>query len=122
MNEHVDTKATYFGRYDETKARIVLEIKLPQEINRGRKRIEKIIKNSNSSSSPFMITNCKGDDIEDEDEEDEAEEEKPKEEEPPKKKGKVIITKHSKSSPIIFTTRTTKSKRKLKLGEEVEAK
>ena len=30
LNEPMDTKATYFGTYDEAKARIELEIKLPQ--------------------------------------------------------------------------------------------
>ena len=54
--ELVDPKATYFGTYDEAKARIELEINLPQLVRRGRKRIEKIIKNPKSSSSPLMIT------------------------------------------------------------------
>lgn len=44
LNEHVDPKATYFTTYDEAKTRIELEIKLPQAINKGRKRVEKILK------------------------------------------------------------------------------
>ena len=73
-----------------------------------------------SSISPLVISKGKGDDIEDE--EDYVEEVELEEEEPPKKKGKVIIIKLAKSSLAIFTRRNTKSKRKLKLGEEDEAK
>ena len=44
LNEPVDPKTTYFGTYEEAKARIKLEIKLPWVVNRGRKRIEEIMK------------------------------------------------------------------------------
>ena len=42
LNELVDPKATYFGTYGEEKERIKLEIKLPQVVNKGKKRIEKL--------------------------------------------------------------------------------
>ena len=35
LNDLVDPKAPYFGTYKEEKARIELEIKLPQEVKRG---------------------------------------------------------------------------------------
>lgn len=44
LHEPVDPKAIYFSTYYEAKARIELEIKLPQVINKGRKRVEKILK------------------------------------------------------------------------------
>ena len=116
----MDPKSTYFGTYDESKARIKLEIKLPQVVSRGRKRIEKIIKNAKSSSSSLMLTKGKGDDVEDKDEEDEAKETKFENEDPPKKKGNNIITKPTNSSPTLFTRRETKSKKNLKLGEDEE--
>ena len=43
LNESIDPKATHFGTYDKFKARIELEIKLPQAVSKGKKRIEKII-------------------------------------------------------------------------------
>ena len=42
INEPIDPKAPYFGTYDEAKARIELSIKLPQAVNKGRKRMEKM--------------------------------------------------------------------------------
>ena len=65
-----------------------------------------------------MLIERKGDDVEDDDEEDEVEESESKKEEPSKKKGKVIITKLAKSSPVVFTIRATKSKKKLNLGKD----
>lgn len=121
LNEPMDPKETYYGSYDEAKERIEIEIKLPQVVSKGRKMIEKMMKNTKQSISPLMLTEEKGDDIKDEDEEDDVEEVEPKEEKPPKKKGRVIITKTAKDSPVMFTRRSSKSKRKLKLGEEDEA-
>ena len=56
LNELVNPKATYFGTYDEVKARIELETKIPQVVNKGRKRIEKLMKNKKKEISPLMIT------------------------------------------------------------------
>ena len=50
--------------------------------------------------------------------EDKVEESKFEEEEPIRKKGKVIISRPTKSSTAIFTGRASRSKKKLKLGEE----
>ena len=55
----IDTKDSYFGTYDEEKARIKLEIKLPQVVNKGKKRIVKL-----NTSSTLLLTKGKGDDIE----------------------------------------------------------
>ena len=63
--------ATYFKTYDEAKARIKLEIKLLQEVNKGRKRIKKLMKSTKQASSTLMLPEGKGDDVEDDDEEDE---------------------------------------------------
>ena len=99
--------APYFSIYEEAKARIVLEIKLPQALKRGRKKVEKIIKDNTSSNFPLMPTGGKEDDLEEEEgEEENVYEEELEEEEPPKKKGKVIITKLAKSSSTVFTRRT----------------
>ena len=38
INEPIDPKVAYFGTYDEEKARIELEIKLPQAVCKGKKR------------------------------------------------------------------------------------
>ena len=103
INELVDPKATYFGAYDEAKARIELEIKLPQEVNKGKKRIAKL-----KTSSTLLLTKGKGDDIEEDEVKDE---EKSKEEEPIKKKGKVIMTKLAKPSNVVFIRRTTRKKK-----------
>ena len=100
INEPVNPKATYFGSYEEAKARIELEIKLPQAVNKGRKRIAKM-----QTKITLMLTKGKG-----EDEEEGAKGEESKEEEVPlKKKGKVTITK-----PIVFSWRTSRKK----LGKE----
>ena len=39
LNDPVDPKLPYFGTYEEAKARIELEIKLPQVVDKGKKRI-----------------------------------------------------------------------------------
>ena len=59
INDPVDPKAKYFGTYDEEKARIELEIKLPQAINKGKKRIAKM-----KTSTPLLLTKGKGEDEE----------------------------------------------------------
>lgn len=46
INDPIDSKSTYFGTYDMEKAKIELEIKLPQAINKGKKRIAKLKTNS----------------------------------------------------------------------------
>ena len=51
VNEPLDPKAFYFGTYDKAKARIELEIKLPQEMNKGKKRISKL-----KTSSTLLLT------------------------------------------------------------------
>ena len=94
VNELVDPKESYFGTFDEAKDRIELEIKLPQAINKGKKRISKL-----KTSSTLLLTKGKGEVGDAEDEE---------EKEPLKKKGKVIITKPSKPSTTIFTKRSRK--------------
>ena len=90
-------------------------------MSRGRKRIEKIIKNAKPSRSPLILTKGNGDDVGDEDEEEKEEESRYEKEVLPKKKGKVIITRPAKSYLVVFTRRESKSKKKLKLGED-EAK
>ena len=99
INEIVDPKVAYFGTYDEAKARIELEIKLPQVVNKGKKRIAKL-----KNSSTLLLTKGKGEDEEVEDEE------KSEEEEPLKKKGKVIITKPSNTSIVVFTRKASRKK------------
>ena len=42
INVPDDPKAPYFGTYEEAKARIELNIKLPQVVNKGRKRMAKM--------------------------------------------------------------------------------
>ena len=56
VNELVDPKAPYFGNYEEEKARIKLDIKLPQVVNKCKRRIEKL----KTSSTPLMLTKGKG--------------------------------------------------------------
>jgi hypothetical protein len=56
--------------------------------------------------------------VEEDEAEGEAEETKFEEEKPIRKKGKVIITKPTKSSNVVFTRRTSRSRKKLKLGEK----
>lgn len=104
LNQSIDSKATYFGTYDEAKARIELKIKISQAISKGKKRITKLTQNCYT----LLLKEGKRD------VEDEIDETKSKEE-PIKKKGEVIITKPSKSSTTILTRRT--SRKKLKLGE-----
>ena len=55
---NVDPKAPYLGNYEEAKTRIELRIKLPQAVNKGRKRMAKM-----QTSTPLMLTNGKGEDI-----------------------------------------------------------
>ena len=69
-------------------------------------------------SSTLLLIEGKGDDMKEDDAEDEAEETKSKEEEPIRKKGKAIITRPTKSSTTLFTRRESRSRKKLKLGEE----
>lgn len=76
LNESVDPKAPHFGTYEEAKERIELEIKLPQVVNKGRKRIAKL----KQASSTLLLIEGKGDDIEEDEAEDEVEESKSKEE------------------------------------------
>lgn len=101
LNEPIDPKASYFGNYDEAKAKIKLEIKPPRVINKGKRRIEKL-----KSSIPPLLTEGKGEDVEDVEDEEECK----KEEETLKKNGKVIITKPPKSSTVVFTRRYSRKK------------
>lgn len=39
VSELVDPKATYFGIYDEAKAKIELEVKLPHVVKKGRREL-----------------------------------------------------------------------------------
>ena len=55
-----DPKIAYFGTYDEAKARIELEIKLPQAVNKGKKRIAKV-----KTNTPLLLNEGK---VEDEEE------------------------------------------------------
>lgn len=107
LNEPIDPKAKYFVTYEESKAKIKLEIKLPHNINKGKKRIAKL----KQTSSTLFLTEGKGDDIE----EDDVEDEEKLEEVPVKKKGKVIITKPAKTFTAVFKRRASRKK----LGKEV---
>ena len=91
----------------EAKAKIV-EIKLPQAVNKGKKRIVKL-----KTSSTLLLTKGKGEDEEVEDEE------KLEEEKPLKKKGKIIITKPTKPSIAVLTKRSLRKKSE-KEGEKDE--
>ena len=42
INEPINPKDAYFSTYEEAKAKIKLEIKLPQVVNKGKKRIAKL--------------------------------------------------------------------------------
>ena len=66
MNEPIDPKAPYFRIYDEAKARIELEIKLPQEVNKGKRRIAKL-----KSSTPYMLIEGKGENVDEAEDEEE---------------------------------------------------
>ena len=68
VNDIVDPKLPIFGTYDEAKARIELEIKLPQVVNKGKRRIEKL-----KSSTPLLLTKGKGEDVEEAKDEEESE-------------------------------------------------
>ena len=57
VNEPIDPKASYFRTYDEEKARIELEIKLPQAVSKGKRRIEKL-----KSSASLLLTKGKVED------------------------------------------------------------
>ena len=70
INESVNPNATYFDTYEETKARIELEIKLPHVVNKGKRRIAKM-----QTKVPLMLTEGKGEDEEEETEEEESKEE-----------------------------------------------
>ena len=98
INEPFDPKETYFDTYDKAKAMIV-EIKLPQAVNKGKKRIAKL-----KASSTLLLTKVKYEDEEVEDE-DKLEEEKTL-----KKKVKIIITKPTKPYIVVFTKRSSRKK------------
>ena len=101
INEPIDPKAPYFGTYEEAKTRIELSIKLPQAVNKGRKRMAKM-----QTSTPLMLTEGKGEDIAKEEEVEESEEESS----PVKKKGKVTITKAPKApKTVVFTKKKGKA-------------
>ena len=67
INEPINPKPAYVGTYEEAKSRIELEIKLPQVINKGRKRIAKM-----QTKTPLLLTEGKGEDEEEESEEEEV--------------------------------------------------
>ena len=73
-----------------------MEIKLPRAVNKGKKRIAKL-----KISSTLFSTEGKGED-----------EEELEELEPLKKNGKIIITKPSKLSTVVFTRRSRKKTNK----------
>ena len=77
----------------------MIEIKLPWVVNKGKRRIAKL-----KSSTPLILIEGKGEDIEEVGDEDESKEE----EELVKKKGKVIITKPPKPYTIVFIRRSRK--------------
>lgn len=60
MNEPIDPKAPIFRTYDESKTRIELQIKIPQAISRGKKRVSKL----KTVEAPLMLTKVKGEDKE----------------------------------------------------------
>ena len=59
INEPNDPKIVYFGTYDEAKARIKLEIKLPQVVNKGKNIIAKL-----KTNTTLLLTEGKGEDKE----------------------------------------------------------
>ena len=101
VNEPADPKCPTFGKYEEEKKMIELSIKIPQVINRGKKRVAKL----KTTKGPLMITEGKG---KDEDEPKDVDEEAKKEVELVRKKGKVIITKPPKPTIAILTRRSMK--------------
>ena len=98
VNELVDPRQPIFGTYDEAKARIELQIKIPQAISKGKRRIAKM----KTEIDPPMLTKEEG--------EEEEEEESEKEVEPQRKKGKVIITKPKRQPTAVFSRRTRQGK------------
>ncbi|GLJ13226.1 hypothetical protein SUGI_0208140 [Cryptomeria japonica] len=84
INEPAIPNTPAFGTYDEAKARIELEIKLPKAITNTKRKAAK--------------------------ETEETEEESEEEAETPKKKGKVVITK-PKLKTAVFTRRTRKGQK-----------
>ena len=92
-----------------------MEIKIPQILKRGRKRMEKFEKKYGKYDSFIMITKGKRYEIEEEGEEEHEEEEEEAEKEPPKK-GRSTRRKSTKTSTLIFiANKPRKSRRKLKL-------
>ncbi|GLJ30911.1 hypothetical protein SUGI_0615370 [Cryptomeria japonica] len=87
INEPAIPNTPAFGTYDEAKARIELEIKLPKAITSTKRKAAKI---------------------------EETEEESEEEAETPKKKGKVVITK-PKPKTAVFTRRTRKGQKESKV-------
>jgi hypothetical protein len=70
LNEPLDTKATHFGTYDEAKDIIEVEIKIPQILKRGRKRMEEFEKKYGKSTElPLLLSEGKGDVVEKDEEE-----------------------------------------------------
>lgn len=59
INEPFDPKETYFHTYDEEKAGIELEIKLPQAVDKGKRRISML-----KTSTPLLLTEGKEEDEE----------------------------------------------------------
>ena len=104
VNEPVDPRQPTFGTYDEAKTKIELQIKIPQAISKGKRRIAKL----KTKINPLMLTKGKGEDEEEEEEGEEPESEK--EVEPQRKKGKVIITKPKKKPTAVFSRRTIEGK------------
>ncbi|GLJ28879.1 hypothetical protein SUGI_0569230 [Cryptomeria japonica] len=88
INEPAIPNTPAFGTYDEAKARIELEIKLPKAITSAKRKAAK--------------------------ETEETEEESEEEAETPKKKGKVVITK-PKPKTAVFTRRTRKGQKESKV-------
>ncbi|GLJ19494.1 hypothetical protein SUGI_0352090 [Cryptomeria japonica] len=87
INEPAIPNTPAFGTYDEAKARIELEIKLPKAITSTKRKAAKT---------------------------EETEEESEEEAETPKKKGKVVITK-PKPKTVVFTRRTRKGQKESKV-------
>ena len=72
VNEPVDPRQPIFGTYDEAKARIELQIKIPQAISKGKRSIAKL----KTNVGPLMIIEGREED-EEEEETDFEKEEKP---------------------------------------------
>ena len=69
VNEIANPKLPTFGTYEEAKKRIELSIKIPQALNRGKKRVAKL----KIAKGPLMLTKGKGEDEGDEPEDEEEE-------------------------------------------------